>query len=229
MALFEAAPEQEQIKNLSNKVFSEINTIAETALLWPANPRAKQKPWTDKHTGRGQIPVFKKRALHGIKTGDEWTRYPLRTVVFTAKELEAVQIRPHDKDKTRYLVENPITSQGSDEDRSDHAPPAPLGPILAEGNKVVFVNDMPAGDLATFRPVTDRSRNFTLMVRCPANDCAPESHGLPPIWVNGRYKQARRIQTVVGLLLRGATLATIDRKCIHRIQTCHHFGTEGFE
>ena len=135
----------------------------------------------------------------------------------------------HDKDKTRCLVEIPIIPQSSDEGVNDQEPRAPLGPILTEGDEIVFINDMPAGDLTTFRPVTDRSRKFTLVVRCPANDRAPESHGLPPTWVNGRYKQARRIQTVVGRLLRGEAMATIDRKCIHRIQTCLHFSAEGFE
>ena len=58
--LLATAPGKEQWKDFSNKVFSEINTIAEIALLWSANPRAEQKPWTAKHTGRGQIPVFQK-------------------------------------------------------------------------------------------------------------------------------------------------------------------------
>ena len=92
------APSKDEWKDFSNKVFSEINTIAETALLWSANPRAEQRPWTDKHTGRGQIPVFKKRALHGARTCDKWTRDPLRTVELTTKEFEAVQVRRHDRD-----------------------------------------------------------------------------------------------------------------------------------
>ena len=214
---------------MSNKVFSEINIIAETALLWSANPRAAQRPWTDKHTGRGQIPVFKKRALHSIKSCDKWTRDPLRTVELTPKEFEAVQLRRHDKDKARFLVESPIVSQCASEKEDAQETHAPLGPVLAEGDEIVFVNDMPAGDLSNFRPVTNRSQKITLMVRCPANDCAPDNHGLPSIWVNGRCKQARRIQTVIGRMLRGETLAIIDRACIQRIQNCPHFGAEGFE
>ena len=93
----------------------------------------------------------------------------------------------------------------------------------------MFINDMPAGNLAKFRSVSDRTKSFTLMVRCPANDCAPENHGLPPRWVNGRLKQARRIQTVIGRLLRGEPFRHIDHTCIHRIQNCPHFGAEGFE
>ena len=69
-ALLATAPGKGQWKDFSNKVFSEINTIAETALLWSASPRAEQKPWTTKHIGRGQIPVFKKRAIHGTKKCD---------------------------------------------------------------------------------------------------------------------------------------------------------------
>lgn len=146
MTLLATAPSKEQWKDFSNKVFSEINTIAETALLWCANPRAEQKTWTAKHTGRGQTPVFKKRALHNAKTCDKWTRDPLRTVVLTDKELEAVQVRLHDKDKTRYLVESPIISQSAGEEEDIQESPAPLGPILAEGDEIVLINDMPAGD-----------------------------------------------------------------------------------
>ena len=121
-------------------------------------PELKQKPWTAKHTGRGQTPVFKKWALHGAKTCDKWTRVPLRTVELTAKELEAVQVRLHDKDKTRYLVESPIISQSAGEREDVQESPALLGPILAEGDEIVFINDMPAGDLPTFRPVTNRTQ-----------------------------------------------------------------------
>ena len=122
MTLLAAAPSKEQWKDFSNNVFLEINTIAEVALLWSANPRAEQKPWTSKHNGRGQIPVFKQRALHGAKTCDEWTRDPLRTVKLTAKELEAIQVRPHDRDKTRYLVESPISSHSIGEDEGAWKP-----------------------------------------------------------------------------------------------------------
>ena len=101
--------------------------------------------------------------------------------------------------------------------------------MLVERLEIVFIHDMPAGDAATFRPVLDRAKSFTLMVRCPANDCAPENHGLPPIWVNGRYKQARRIQTAIGRLLKGEPFAHINHTCIYRIQACPHFGAEGFE
>ena len=138
-------------------------------------------------------------------------------------------MRRHDKDKARYLVESPIVSQCTSEGEDAQKSPAPLGPVLAEEDELVFVNDIPAGDLSSFRPVTNRSQKITLMVRCPASDCAPENHGLLPIWVNGRCKQARRIQTVIGRMLRGETLAVIDRACIQRIQTCPHFGAEGFE
>ena len=162
-------------------------------------------------------------------TCDEWTRDPLRTVKLAAKEFQAIQVRPHDRDKIRCLVESPISSHGIGEDEDAWETHAFSGPIVAEGDEIVFVIDMPAGDLTTFRSVSDRARRFVLMARCPANDCAPENHGLAPVWVNGRYKQARRIQTVIGRLLRGETLAVMDRACFHRIQACPYFGAEGFE
>ena len=53
MTLLATAPSKEQWKDFSNEVLSEINTIAEVALLWSANSRAEQKPLTSKHNGRG--------------------------------------------------------------------------------------------------------------------------------------------------------------------------------
>ena len=136
MTFLETTPSKEHWKDFSSQVFSEINTIAETALLWSANLTAKQRPWTDKHTGRGQTPIFKKGPVQCVKTCDEWTRDFLRTIKVTANELESMQLRHHDRDKARFLVECHLSSQDATESNDDWKPVPLWGQCLSKETRL---------------------------------------------------------------------------------------------
>lgn len=87
---------EEQIRRLSNTVFTEINVIAEQALLL-AQCQHHEWPWRKQHHGRGQPPKFKMTEIDQALSGIQHDAPPIIAVTLDTVEFENILVKPSPK------------------------------------------------------------------------------------------------------------------------------------